>query len=72
MSIKRNIEELKKINKVRKFERVMLTHEKLGSSGVTLTSCGRDATEISSVRHVLVRSEKKVKLCNRKNEQIVW
>ena len=41
VATKVNIAELKIINKVRKYKRVMLTHEILCYRGVALTACGR-------------------------------
>ena len=51
-AIKGSEEELRKINKVRKHKRLMLTCEFVGSSGVTLKSYGRDINEVSSTHCV--------------------
>ena len=45
-AINGSIEDLRKINRVRKYERVILLNELLGSRGVTLTSYGRGMNEL--------------------------
>ena len=40
-SVNGSIEDLSKMNKVIKHKRVMLPYKLVGSSGVTLTTCGR-------------------------------
>ena len=42
IAVKRSMTELKKIDKARKYERVMLPCEISDSIGVTLISCGKD------------------------------
>ena len=46
-----NIEDLRKINRVKKHKRVMTPHELLGSSRVTLTTRGKEINEVSSTRY---------------------
>ena len=50
--IKGNKEVLRKINQVRNHKRVFLPYELIGSSGVTLTTCGKETHERSSARCV--------------------
>ena len=45
------------MDKVRKWKRVELTHELVGSGEVTLITCWRDTNEVSSARHITDRRE---------------
>ena len=54
-AINGNIEQLQKIDKVRKHKRVTLPCELFGSSGVALPLCGKDVHEVSSVRNYPLR-----------------
>ena len=46
-----NIECLRKINKSRKYKRFVTPHDLVGSSGLTLTTRGKEIHEVSSARH---------------------
>ena len=48
-AMKGSEEELKKINKVKNYKRLIIPFQLVGSSSVLLTSCGRDINEVSSV-----------------------
>ena len=49
-TIKRNKEDLRKINKVRNHKKVIFPYDLVGSIGVALTQCGIDTNEVSSMR----------------------
>ena len=57
IALKGNTVEPKKINKVRKYKKGLTLCETLGYIRATVTACGKDTNEFSSVRHTFLWGE---------------